>query len=146
MLTNAFNSGRTVLETSNFIHLLWITVNSLVGFTCIPLQTLEHTWYQLLKPSFCTFTETIKRGILEIDGEMKVTAFLEKPRPEETKSRRAVSRHWVNLGMWCVQYSLWLKYVFMVHLFFLPSFCLCSYYIDTMYSYSHLMPFGTLYI
>ncbi|XP_071477688.1 UTP--glucose-1-phosphate uridylyltransferase-like [Diadema antillarum] len=33
--------------------------------------------------------ETIKRGILEVNEDMRVTAFLEKPKPQETSSRRA---------------------------------------------------------
>eukprot|EP00057_Strongylocentrotus_purpuratus_P035427 XP_799089.3 PREDICTED: mannose-1-phosphate guanyltransferase beta [Strongylocentrotus purpuratus] len=33
--------------------------------------------------------EVVKRGILEVNDELKVTAFLEKPNPEDTDSRRA---------------------------------------------------------
>jgi len=47
-------------------------------------------------------TETRKLGIMEVDSSGKVTSFIEKPSPDATPSRRAVSVqscqqvHWSN--------------------------------------------------
>ena len=39
---------------------------------------------------YCSGLETSKFGILEVDGDGRVTSFLEKPSPEETTSRLSV--------------------------------------------------------
>ena len=46
---------------------------------------LTDLWYLFLYP------ETRKLGIMEVDSSGKVTSFIEKPSPDATLSRRAVS-------------------------------------------------------
>ena len=60
------------------------------------LNRFLHTWQEsseshdaLIAYKLDDENETLKRGILEIDEKNRITNFLEKPKPTETKSRLA---------------------------------------------------------
>ena len=60
---------------------------------------LFHHGQMFLSPS-----DTVKCGILEVDDIGKVTSFLEKPHPDSTQSRKAVSYIVYGLRLLCLMF------------------------------------------
>ena len=78
-------------SNSNYSGLLWPA-------KIYPLKNLIHEYcdhenfmFTVFHISLQYFIDTAKRGILEIDKQGKVVNFLEKPTPDQTASRNAVS-------------------------------------------------------